>query len=99
VANILERDVEKAVKDYAKKLGWKSYKWKSSNERGVPDRLFLRTNSKGEQQLVMVEFKKPGEGLRKDQEVVHNELREIGFSPIVIDDIDDGKWFFAEHTN
>lgn len=85
-----ESTVEKKVVAFAASLGWLSYKWKSANYVGLPDRLFFKDG-----QIIMVEFKAPGEKPRKKQLLVHKRLKQQGFEVHVIDIIEDGKRLFT----
>ena len=65
-----ESVVENKVRLFAKSKGWLSYKWKSANRRGVPDRLFFKNG-----RLIIIEFKAPGEVPTKKQEKVKSEAK------------------------
>lgn len=84
-----ESYIEKKVVAFAVSLGWLSYKWKSANRRGVPDRLFFKDG-----RLIIIEFKAPGEEPTKKQLKVHERLRKQGFEVYVIDNVEDGKEIF-----
>ena len=69
---ILETAVEKHGVEYAKKLNYIVFKVSPAGQRGWPDRVFIN-----EQGLhVYVEFKRPGEKLRKLQIYRCGTLRE-----------------------
>lgn len=74
----------------AKRRGWKAYKWKASNKRGVADHIFVRRG-----RILFVEFKAPGKRPRRQQNKRHRELREEGFDVIVIDHPDQAHDVFA----
>lgn len=84
-----ESRIEKSVTDHAKKNDWLSYKFKSANNRGVPDRIFLKQGV-----IHFVEFKATGEKPTKLQRFIHALFKQAGFPVLVIDDIDQGKAIF-----
>lgn len=86
----LEKDVEKPCCDWATRNGWLTYKFQSANNRGVPDRIFIRDGK-----TVYVEFKRPNLQPSKLQEAVHKKMREHGATVYVIDDIDTFKEVMA----
>ena len=51
-----EAKVEKAACDYARRLGCYTRKFKSTSQRGVPDRLFISTTGR----VFFIEFKALG---------------------------------------
>lgn len=70
-----EAFLENEVRKFAKKLGGKSYKWKSRNVNGVPDRIFTHWRCGP----FAIEFKKnKNEGLTDLQFLVCRELAENG---------------------
>lgn len=81
-----ESEVQKKVRDYAKSLGWLTYKWRSVNQRGVPDCIFV--SPKG--QTLFVEFKRKGGKPTALQERVIKDLKANKALVFVIDDIDYG---------
>lgn len=81
---MLERDVERPAKDFAKKRGWWLAKFVSPGLRGVPDDVFVR---KG--RVLWVEFKRPGKDLRPQQAKRIREMREHGAEVHVIDNLSD----------
>ena len=83
---VLEKDVEKKVRDWAQKNGLLSIKLSSQHSRGQPDRMFL--NTKG--QVMFIEFKKPGGQPTKLQEMWLETLEERGFVVMLCDDPDAG---------
>ena len=70
-------------------MGWLVYKFVSPNQRGVPDRMFIKAG-----QLFFVEFKAPGKKLRPLQQLRCDEIIAAGFSVHIIDDVDLGKALF-----
>lgn len=81
-----ESSVESTVVKYAEDTGWLAFKWKSANQRGVPDHLFFRNKT-----LLIVEFKSPGVEPSKKQKLIHGALRFAGFEVHIIDNIRSGK--------
>ncbi len=63
MTKMLEREIEKKVKDYAKSKGWLTYKWVSPQNRGVPDSIFIKDGN-----VVFIEFKAPGKKPTKLQQ-------------------------------
>ena len=51
-----EAKIEKAACDYARRLGCYTRKFKSTSQRGVPDRLFISTTGR----VFFIEFKAAG---------------------------------------
>lgn len=81
---ILERDVERPAKDYAKKRGWWLAKFVSPGKRGVPDDVFVRNG-----RVLWIEFKRPGKDLRPQQAKRIREMREHGAEVHVVDNLSD----------
>ena len=78
--------IERKVCRYARSKGLRADKWTSPGRRSVPDRIIL-----GPERLIFfIEFKRPGEKPTKLQEAEHAELRKLGFSVFVIDNVEDG---------
>lgn len=85
-----EKDVEGDARDYAQKLGIWNTKYKSANNRGLPDRQFKIRNGPE----FYIEFKRPtGKKAkpRKLQKLVIEEMVEEGFIVFVTNDIDEAK--------
>lgn len=87
-----ESTIEAAVCAYAKKQGCIVMKLSGMNQKGQPDRMFLR-NGKS----LFIEFKAPGNKPTKLQEKWLKDLSDAGFHTTWIDDTDNGKnmidWF------
>ena len=88
----LERDIEKSVKDYARKKGWIARKWSSPGNNGVPDDLFFRNGI-----LIIIEFKRKGRKPTPKQRDEHRRLRNQGFEVHVIDTKEVGKALFDRY--
>ena len=75
----LESDVESKACSYAFGLGLLHYKFKSANNRGVPDRLFMGHTVDGEPIIFFIEFKRPSKKkVDPLQRLVIDEMREKG---------------------
>jgi len=82
-----EARLEAACCRRAKSLGmWALKLWPLIT--GLPDRLFLIPGGK----VWFVEFKAPDGRVSKRQEVVHAQLREMGFTVDVVRDRDAFEW-------
>lgn len=84
----LEKDIEKKVVDYAKKLGCLVYKFTSPARRSVPDRLFIPPKGYA---MFFIEFKRKGCKPTPAQEVEIAKIRAQGKYVGVIDNVDAGK--------
>ena len=79
--------VEAPVILYAKSRGWKlGWKMRIEGRNGSPDRWFLRYGV-----WLVIEFKRPGGKLRKQQVLRIKELRENGQPVHVIDSAEAGR--------
>ncbi len=81
-----ERKIEAAVCGYARSLGWLVFKWVSPNERGVPDRIFMKDS-----RIIFIEFKAPGKDLSPLQAIRRVQIQQHGFDVLVVNDIDKGR--------
>ena len=86
---MLESKIEKAVCDYAKTLGWLSFKFTSPNNRAVPDRIFFK-----EGHTILIEFKQLGKKPTKLQNYQIDKLKEQLIPVYVVDSIEKGKDIF-----
>ena len=85
---MLEKDIEKAVCDYAAKTyDMLARKYTSPAHRSVPDRLFLGPGNLH----FFIEFKKPSGELTSGQEREIKRLTERGHRVYVIDTIAEGQ--------
>jgi len=84
-----ESVIEKKVSDYAKLLGWLSYKFTSPSNRGVPDHIYFR-----EGRTILIEFKAPGKLPTKLQQKHIQRLQDQLIHVYVVDDIEQGKEIF-----
>lgn len=86
--NPLERDIEKAVCDYAKKqFKMLCYKFTSPACRSVPDRMFITRTG----EVFFIEFKRLGQKPMPAQEVEIAKIRVQGVLVFVVDNVDMGK--------
>ena len=81
-----ESTVEGDVVNHGEATDWVQYKLKSANNRGLPDRMFLKGGV-----ILFIEFKSPGEPPTKLQKLIHGALCFAGFPVHVIDNIAQGK--------
>lgn len=84
---MLEKDIEKAVCDYARKNGVLSYKFTSPARRSVPDRLFICPSGR----MFFIEFKREGEQPTAAQAVEIAKIRKQGVPVYVIDNVPSGR--------
>ena len=84
-----ESVIEKKVSDYAKLLGWLSYKFTSPQNRGVPDHIYFK-----EGHTILIEFKAPGKLPTKLQQKHIQRLQDQLIHVYVVDDIEQGKGIF-----
>ena len=87
-----EADVENKAYEYARSRGCWHAKFKSANNRGVPDRIFITPNGA----VFFIEFKKPGKKTRKQQRLVIDEMRENMAQVYVTDDLAEAKRIIDE---
>lgn len=79
---MLEKKVEKDVVDWARAQGIICLKLNLIGSTGWPDRLFLAPGGR----FCFVEFKRPGEELRRNQPQRIHLLRKYGFTVGVYDE-------------
>lgn len=84
---MLEKDIEKAVCDYARKHGVLAYKFTSPARRSVPDRLFICPNGR----VFFIEFKREGCRPTDAQEVEIAKIRKQGVPVYVVDNVPSGR--------
>lgn len=88
-----ESKIEKSVCDYAKNKGWLVYKFSSPNNKGVPDRIFMRRGI-----MFFMEFKSFGKSATNLQIFVMMKIERIGFKCYVIDNVEEGKRVVDDNT-
>lgn len=84
---LLEKDIEKAVCEYARSKGVLAEKFTSPGKRSVPDRIFSFPGGK----VVFIEFKAPGKKATDLQERDHAKRRALGFVVMLVDNVELGK--------
>lgn len=77
---MLEKTLEKKVKDYAQKIGYLTFKFTSPSSNGVPDRIFI--NKSG--YLFFIEFKSIRGKLSRIQTINIENLRNRGLRVYII---------------
>lgn len=83
---MLEKAIEKKVIEFARRHGWANLKLSGPNDRGKPDRLFLKNG-----RAVFVEFKTAGRKPTKKQQYEIEQLQKNGFAVFVVDSVELGK--------
>ena len=76
-----ESQIEKKLKIKIESIGGRCLKFVSPGMSGVPDRICLFPGGR----VIFVETKAPGGKLRPLQKKRHQELKELGFTVLVID--------------
>ena len=84
---MLEKVIEKKVKDYARSKGLLAYKFTSPSRAAVPDDLFITPDGA----MFFCEFKAEGKKPTTAQAREHQRLREQKVNVFVIDNVDEGK--------
>lgn len=92
---MLEKQIEKAVCDYAKTKGLLVYKFSSPGHASVPDRMFIRPDGL----MFTIEFKSARGKLTPAQAREHERLREQCVNVCVAYSIDEGKAFVDHMMN
>ena len=85
-AEVLEKQIEAKVCDYAKTKGMMVYKFTSPARAAVPDRLFI---CKG--RVFFIEFKREGQKPTAAQEREHHRLRQHQINVFAVDSVEQGK--------
>ncbi|WP_370838984.1 VRR-NUC domain-containing protein [Phascolarctobacterium faecium] len=81
---MLEKTIEKKLREAVKKAGGIALKFVSPSYAGMPDRLILFPDGK----VAFAELKAPGNKPRALQETRHRLLRSLGFRVYVIDSVE-----------
>ena len=84
---MLEKTIEKKVKDYAKSKGMLVYKFTSPARRSVPDGMFI--TPKG--YTFFIEFKQKGKKPTAGQDREIARLKKQNVEVFVVDDVEFGK--------
>jgi len=83
----LEKDIEAQVVKHARSCGIKARKMNGLGYKAWPDHVFFGPG----QTTLFIEFKKPGEQPSKLQLKLHQELREMEYDVLVVDNVKKGK--------
>lgn len=78
---MLEKNIEKKLRDEVNKIHGIAYKFTSLGNSGVPDRLVLLPNGR----IYFVELKRPGKEPSKLQRMQIARIKALGFDVRVID--------------
>ena len=84
---MLEREIEKRVKEYARSKGFLAYKFTSPGHAFCPDCLLIAPGGK----CVFIEFKQLGKKPTVMQAREHERLRAQGVDVWVVDSVEMGK--------
>jgi len=87
MANLLEKQIERSVCDYAKSIGFLVYKFTSPERAAVPDRMFITPKGK----VFFCEFKREGMKPTPQQAREHDRLRGHKVAVFVVDSVDAGR--------
>lgn len=91
----LEKEIERDHRTWAQHLGWFVTKIMQTSTPGFPDRFYARNREAdrcphcGRGRVVLMEWKRSGEGPESHQEQRINELREAGVEVYVVDNLKD----------
>lgn len=91
---MLEKDIEKYLKDAVDNLGGRSYKFISPGQSGVPDRIIFLPDGK----IYFVELKTEVGKLSKLQRLQIHRLKKLGHEVKVLYGMEDVKEFINEIT-
>lgn len=84
---MLEKQIEKAVKDYARSKGWLAYKFTSPGHVGVPDGLFISPSGR----VIFMEFKQTGKLATPMQQRELFKINSHHVLAVVVDSVEQGK--------
>ena len=90
---MLEKNIERVVKDYAESKGWLTRKWTSPGHNFVPDQIFISPRGK----VIFVEFKQLGKKPSVMQEREHHRIRQNNCLVYLIDSVESGKEMVDAH--
>jgi len=82
-----ESTIERAVCNYAKSKGCLVLKLAGPNQKGQPDRMFIKDGK-----MLFIEFKAPGKDLSPLQRKWFTDLQAQKMCVFFCDSIHDGKW-------
>jgi len=92
---MLEREIEKRVKEYARTKGWLAYKFTSPGHIGVPDGLFI--SPKGV--VLFMEFKQLGKKATAMQQREIDRINQHCVLSLVVDSVEQGKRLIDAYSN
>jgi hypothetical protein len=84
---VKEKDIEEKAYAYARSRGVWHTKFKSANNRGLPDRIFIAPGNI----VFFIEFKRPKKTARAQQKLVIDEMTDLGAKVFVTNDLDRAK--------
>lgn len=84
---MLERDIEKRVKEYARSKGFLAYKFTSPGHIGVPDGLLISPVGF----VIFMEFKQTGKKPTAMQQREIDRINQHGVLALVVDSVEQGK--------
>lgn len=94
----LEKDVESPAGAHARKRGMRHYKFKSANNRGVPDRIFMGISLTLVEFVFFIEFKRPGKKKADElQDYVIDEMARAGAKIYLTDDLEVAKQIIDDY--
>ena len=89
---MVEKEIEKILRDEVRKLGGRAYKWVSPGNDGVPDRIVIFPG----RPPVFLELKTDGGRMTALQQVQCKRLRELGQDVRTVYGIDGLSQFFQD---
>ena len=91
---MLERDIEKRVKEYARSKGWLAYKFTSPGHIGVPDGLLISPVGF----VIFMEFKQTGKKPTAMQQREIDRINQHGVMALVVDSVEQGKGLIDDYS-
>ena len=92
---MLERDIEKRVKEYARSKGFLAYKFTSPAHIGVPDGLLISPVGF----VIFMEFKQTGKKPTAMQQREIDRINQHGVLALVVDSVEQGKGLIDAYSN
>ena len=92
---MLEKQIEKQVKDYAWSKGWLAYKFTSPGHVGVPDGLFISPSGR----VIFMEFKQTGKLATPMQLREIDRINQHHVLALVVDSVEQGKTIIDRYGN
>jgi len=91
---MLEKKIEKIVKQYARDKGWLAYKFTSTAHIGVPDGIFISPKGR----VIFCEFKQTGKKPTAMQQREIDRINQHNVLALVIDSVEAGKEMVDAYT-